>query len=136
MRIVLDTNVLVSALINPHGPPAIIVANVLAERLIVVYDERILHEYRAVLVRPRFGFDSATVDTLLRSMEAGGEVVVPQPLALTLPDPDELAFIEVAEAALVAGLVTGNARDYVPISGQFRVPVYTPAAFVREIAAS
>ena len=57
MRAVLDTNVLVSGLLNPHGTPGQILVAVMAERIEVVYDPRLLTEYRRVLLQREFPFE-------------------------------------------------------------------------------
>ena len=57
MKIVLDTNVLVSGLINPKGVPAKILNLMLNEKIIVLYDNRILREYETVLSRRKFRFE-------------------------------------------------------------------------------
>lgn len=46
MRVVIDTNVLVSGTINPHGAPGRVVEAALTEVLAVLYDDRILSEYQ------------------------------------------------------------------------------------------
>ena len=56
MLVVIDTNVLVSALWSKNGAPAKIISLVLQGKLIPCYDYRILSEYRTVLARPKFGF--------------------------------------------------------------------------------
>ena len=56
MRIVLDTNVLVSGFLSPHGPPGAILRSILAASITLCLDERILTEYRDVLTRGRFAF--------------------------------------------------------------------------------
>ncbi len=48
MRIVVDTNVLVSGLINADGPPGLVVNRVLSRSVIALYDSRMLAEYREV----------------------------------------------------------------------------------------
>lgn len=65
MRIVLDTNVLVSGLLNPYGAPGQIARMVATGEISLCFDARILGEYRDVLVRPRFGFRAEHVDALL-----------------------------------------------------------------------
>ena len=75
MNVMLDTNILVSALISSFGPPARILDMVLLGDLRLVYDDRILAEYREVLARPRFGFDLNDVADLLHYLEAEGVVV-------------------------------------------------------------
>ena len=129
MRIVLDTNVLVSGLLNPFGPPGRILQLLAAGELSVCYDARILCEYRGVLSRPAFGFRSDQVDGLLEQLRAAGEPVAAVPLARRLPDRDDEPFLEVAAAAAVEYLVTGNLRHY-PARARGQVRVVSPASFV------
>lgn len=114
MRIVLDTNVVVSGLWPPFGPPGEIVTRVAAGVLPLCLDERIVREYRDVLARPRLGFAAERVEALLAQAEATGEFVLATPLPHRLPDPDDDAFLEVAAAAKVDFLVTGNLRHFPP----------------------
>ncbi len=58
------------------------------------FDDRILAEYRQVLARERFGFDPGDVAGLLRYLEAEEEHVTARPATVTLPDPDDLPFLE------------------------------------------
>ncbi len=69
MRVVLDTSVLVSGLLNPHGSPARVLDLVTAGPVVLFYDDRIIAEYRALLSRPRFAFDPANVAALLALIE-------------------------------------------------------------------
>lgn len=131
MRIVLDTNVLVSALLNPHGPPARVLELILAGKLQILVDDRILDEYREVLLRPRFGFDADEVATLVSALAAAGEwVTMPLP-KLTLDDPDDLPFAEIAVAGAADALVTGNMRHFPRSRLPREVSVVTPTAFLR-----
>jgi putative PIN family toxin of toxin-antitoxin system len=77
MKIVLDTNVLVSGLIQPFGPSGQIVRLVAAGELAVCHDSRILTEYREVLFREKFRFDPERVDALLDEIRASGIPVRP-----------------------------------------------------------
>ena len=129
MIIVLDTNVLVSGLLRPHSKPATILRLVATGALRVAYDERILAEYREVLARPKFPFSPEQLRDLLDQIEAEGEVVTALPLSLSLPDPDDLPFLEVAVAAHADGLVTGNTRHY-PAQARRGIAVLDPAAFL------
>jgi putative PIN family toxin of toxin-antitoxin system len=129
MRVVLDTNVLVSGLLSPFGQPARILDLILTGDLIPVFDDRILAEYREVLARARFGFDPSDVADLLRYFEAEGEHITAHPIAVALPDPDDLLFLEVALTAQVDILVTGNVRHYPP-DLCLGVTVLPPATFV------
>ncbi len=134
LRIVLDTNVLISGMLSPFRAPARVLELVLAGDVLLVLDDRIMAEFREVAGRDRFGFDAMAVDRLLASLDSRAEHVIGRPLAVSLDDPDDLPFLEVAAAGAVDALVTGNARHYEPRRGTHAVPVMSPAAFVESLA--
>lgn len=130
MRIVLDTNVLVSGLLNPEGNPGRILDLFLAGEVTLLADDRILAEYRAVLRRPKFGLDAADVSDFLDLLEAESERVTATPIGSKLPDESDRAFVEVALAGGAESLVTGNVRHFrLPHVG--RLSIDSPAEFVR-----
>jgi len=129
MRIVLDTNVLVSGLLSPFGPPARILDLVLAGDLIPVFDDRILAEYGQVLARERFGFVPDDVASLLHYIEVEGEHITAHPTSVVLPDPDDLPFLEVALTARVKALITGTVRHY-PTELCRGIEILSPASFL------
>ncbi len=135
MIIVLDSNVLVSGLLSPFGPPGTIVKLVAAGTLRLAYDARILSEYRDVLLRPAFGFDAQHVEVLLDQIEAAGVPTTSVPLNLGLPDPDDEPFLEVAQAAQAQYLVTGNLKHF-PAARRGGTEVILPAEFVKRWLAS
>ena len=129
MRVVLDTNVLVSALLNPRGVPAEVTALAVRGRLRVMYDARIVTEYRAVTSRSHFAFDPQVVETFLDATLLGGEAVAVSPLDFSLPDLADLPFAEVALAGSAEALITGNARHFEPLRPY--VPVHSPTEFLQ-----
>jgi len=134
MRVVIDTNVIVSGILNPHGSPGRILDTLLSEAITALYDDRILSEYHEVLLRPVFGFLRSDVEALLDFVESRGEHISAEPLSLILPDPDDLPFLEVATSGAAEALITGNARHFKPCRGQHSVLVITPADFLRRYA--
>ncbi|MDT8899474.1 putative toxin-antitoxin system toxin component, PIN family [Thermanaerothrix sp. 4228-RoL] len=128
MRIVLDTNVLVSALLNPFGAPGRVLDLILAGAVQIVYDDRILAEYREVLARPRFGFEKRHVQRLMEYLIFTGEGVSASPLNVDAPDVDDLPFAEVAVSGNVDALVTGNPEHFAFIT---HPPVLSPAEFLQ-----
>jgi putative PIN family toxin of toxin-antitoxin system len=134
VRVVIDTNVLVSGIINPHAPPGRILDTVLSESVAVLHDDRILSEYREVLLRPIFAFSTAVVDTVLNFIATAGEPIVAGPLEVALPDPTDLPFLEVAVAGSADALITGNLRHFMPRRGRHNVSVCLPAEFLKRIA--
>lgn len=129
-RVVLDTNVVVSALLNSFGAPGRVLDLVLAGELTAAYDDRVLAEWREVLRRKKFGFAARDVEALLGFVEAEGLSVNPKPLGAELPDPDDVPFLEAARAA-EATLITGNTKHY-PQEARHDVAVLDPAAFLLE----
>ncbi|MCC7264933.1 MAG: putative toxin-antitoxin system toxin component, PIN family [Candidatus Latescibacteria bacterium] len=129
MRVVLDTNVLVSGLLSPYGPPGELVRLVAVGALQVCYDARILTEYREVLLRPLFSFSLVQVETLLEQIKAGGLTVGARPLSAPLPDPDDEVFLAVALAGPAPHLVTGNTKHF-PVKSRQGVQVVSPAEFL------
>jgi len=129
LRIVLDTNVLVSGLLSPHDPPGDMVRLVAMGDLSLCYDARILSEYREVLRRPAFQFGPDQVKTLLDRIESNGELTGARPLPVNLPDPDDDAFLAVAIAGRAAYLVTGNIRHY-PTRSRQGIEAVVPAKFL------
>lgn len=126
MNIVLDTNVLVSGLLNPHGPPGQIVLLVAAGDITLCYDARIIDEYRRVLHYEKFQFDSDNAENLIDEIKAFGMPVAARPLGMTLPDPDDEKFLEVAITGQVSCLVTGNIKHY-QASTRLLVKIIKPA---------
>lgn len=131
-RIVLDTNVLVSGMINAHGPPGRIVDLLREGEIELVVDDRVLAEYREVLDRPKFGryFDNNAARDIMKFLEQNTSYTVPVKSVTGLPDPDDTPFAELALSAQVP-LVTGNARDY-PESLLRTVRIMTPAKYLQQ----
>lgn len=129
MKIVLDTNVLVSGLLSPFGYPARILGLAISGELVLCLDARIITEYTVVLRRPRFQFDQRKINLLLEQIEAEGIWVASKPLRRSLPDPDDEAFLEVAVAANVDCLVTGNLIHF-PVSLRQDMKVFSPKEFI------
>lgn len=133
MRVVVDTNVLVSGAINPHGPPGRIVDAVLAAKIRVLHDDRILGEYREVLLRPAFGFQRSDVETILDFVEFTGEHISAGPTGVVLPDWTDLPFLEVAMTGAADALITGNMKHFKPRRGRHNIYICSPADFLHRI---
>ena len=130
MRVVLDTNVLVSALLTGGGTADMAVQLILQGAATLLVDSRILAEYDEVTARARFGFDEVERRAMLEVLELIAEPVVARPLRLTLPDPDDRVFVEVALAGRADVIVTGNVKHFIPRRGSLAVKVQSPREFV------
>ena len=131
MKIVLDTNVIVSGLLQSKGKPAQILALALSGAVQMCHNEPILAEYSEVLARPRFKFDARRVRDVLAKIRMDGLTVDASAITkLELPDPDDEQFLAVALASSADFLVTGNIADY-PQEKRRGCMVFTPAEFMQ-----
>lgn len=132
MKIVLDTNIVVSGLLQSKGNPAQVLTLVLSGAVQPCHDERILAEYAEVLARPRFKFDPERVREVLNKIQTDGLAIdATSQRNLRLPDVDDEPFLAVALASSADFLVTGNLADYPPDKRQ-GCAVVSPAAFMIE----
>ena len=129
MKIVLDTNVIVSGLLFPYNAPGKIVRMVSSGILRLCYDARILSEYQSVLLRSKFKFDPEHIDALIDQIKACGCITASEPIPEKLPDADDEPFLEVALAGKTCYLITGNLIHY-PIKLRQGIKVVSPAEFV------
>jgi putative PIN family toxin of toxin-antitoxin system len=112
IRAVIDTNVLVSAMISSAGNEALVLMAVNQGLVVPCFSSEILEEYSQVLVRPRFGFLPDEVNALLEMFRHRGTLLSPPPLARTSPDPADDKFIACALTGKADFLVTGNKRHF------------------------
>lgn len=111
MKVVFDTNILVSALLTPGGDCDRVVRLAGAGALQPCLDSRLMAEYEDVLPRQGLGIPAPQRNRLLDDLRAFSEVVAAPPLAVVLPHASDLPFLEVAHTAN-AILVTGNLRHF------------------------
>lgn len=111
IKAVIDTNILVSALLSPSGSPAKVFDHVLNGNVVMCYDSRMIAEYQEVLLRPRFGFGKKDVRQVIDFIVHSGVSIVPVPILDTFVDEDDKMFYEVAKTA-GAFLVTGNSKHF------------------------
>ena len=135
MRIVLDTNILVSGLMVPDGTPGRIIAAWFDAEFDVISSREQLAEIGRVLGYPKIRrvlkWDDDRIERFLRLLHGRVEIVEPDSAAVDTPrDPDDAPIL----GALVAGdadfLVTGD-RDLLALRDRY--PIETPAEFVRRI---
>lgn len=115
IQVVLDTNVLVSALLtsNPHSPTVQIVSFLYKGILEPLYNEKIIVEYRDVLNRERFKFDKALVEELITTIRSLGINIKEEATYNEIfPDPDDVIFYEVRMSVDDYYLVTGNIKHF------------------------
>lgn len=131
MKAVVDTNVLISALINPYGKPAHILKLIIIGKLDIVLDERILGEYREVALRPKFHLPAKEVDSILNFLRTHALIPLPyEGSAIKLPDVDDTVFVEVALAGNADAIITGNKRHF-PFKSIQKIKILNAEEFLR-----
>lgn len=111
-RVVLDTNVVISAHLNLGGYERFALDLALASKIQLYSSAEILEEYRAVLRRRKFLIHPQQVTASLRLIEKASKLVQPKHQVAAAPDPEDNKFLECAEAAEADYLVTGNKRHF------------------------
>ena len=111
MFVVLDTNILVSALLSPLGKPAQILNRYTNGEFTLCVDERILAEYEKVLTRPKFNFQPIKIHSLLRYIREHSISVTASEINVPFVDVSDKKFYEVAKHCH-AILLTGNLKHF------------------------
>jgi putative PIN family toxin of toxin-antitoxin system len=123
--IVIDTNVLVSALIISGSVPDQVMSMVKNRMLQTRYSNAILAEYRDVLSRPKFNFRGEDIQRTVNGIFRAGIIVNVIPSSFPMPDETDRKFYDVVKTA-DAILITGNTKHYPD-----EPFIVTPAAFVQ-----
>ena len=113
IRVVLDTNILISALLSPQGPPMQVLLMVILQsdtQLCVSGD--VYAEYEEVIRRPPLNRTESEIAATLRAVRENGLWVIPTEKVRACLEPDDDIFLECAQAAAAKFLVTGNVKDF------------------------
>ena len=135
MRVVLDTNILVSGLMHPASTPGRIIAAWSEAQFDVVSSHEQLTEIGRVLAYPKIRrilkWDDQRIEQFIKRLYIRVEVAEPESTGVeALRDPDDAPILGALVAAEADLLVTGD-RDLLALSDRY--PIETPAEFVRRI---
>jgi putative PIN family toxin of toxin-antitoxin system len=128
IRVVLDTNVIVSALLQPLGPPAAVFLLAAGGAVQLCVSGDVYAEYEEVIRRPRLARAEEVIAATLQTIREKGLWVKPTERIEACSDPDDDIFLECAHAARADYLVTGNLKHF-PRSWAGTL-IVTPRAFV------
>jgi putative PIN family toxin of toxin-antitoxin system len=112
LRLVIDTNIVVSSALKPEGLQRTVVLLALSKPARWYVTDAILSEYAAVLARPELKIRKSLRQQFLQLIKNKTRVVVPSRLPHATTDPADNIFIECADAARADYLVTGNERHF------------------------
>ncbi len=112
IRVVLDTNIVVSALLQPLGPPAQVFMLGLGGSIQLCVSGNVYAEYEEVISRPRFARSAEIIAATLQAFREKGIWVRPTERLTVCADPDDDIFLECAQAAKADYIVTGNLKHF------------------------
>jgi putative PIN family toxin of toxin-antitoxin system len=121
IRIVLDTNVVVSAMLSPSRTAADVLRLALHRRVQLCVSDAILEEYEDVLRRPKCRRPSHVISALMKALRATAETVAPTETLTVSADEADNRFLECAKAAGADYLVTGNLQHFPRTLGRTRI---------------
>jgi uncharacterized protein len=112
LRLVIDTNIVVSAALKPDGLQRTVLLLATAKPATLYVSEAIWAEYGEVLARPELKIRKGLRQQLLQLIRSRARPIGPsRPLQVT-KDPDDNKFLECADVARADYLVTGNTRHF------------------------
>ena len=135
MRVVCDTNVLISGILF-GGKPRELLRLCSSGKVTNFTSPALLKEVEAVLTRPKFGLNEEQVYGIIRLFRDTFSIVRPEiSLSVITADPDDNRVLEAASAAQAEAIISGDA--HLLDLGQWNgIPVFTPAAFLMEFFAA
>ena len=128
MRIILDTNVIVSAILSPAGNPARILTAVLSSKIELLYNNHILAEYITVLRQEKFRLNKELNDYIIEYICKEGVFFFASLLKIKFDHEDDKKFYELYKSGKADYLVTGNIKHFPKENG-----IVTPKTFIQKI---
>lgn len=111
---VIDTNVIVSALLSHYDDAATVqtIKRVISGDVVPIYNDDIINEYLTVLHRSKFNFSESLITEIIKVIIDFGISTERLESSIVLPDPKDLVFYEVALSVDDSFLVTGNIKHF------------------------
>ena len=112
LRLVLDTNIVVSAALKPEGLQRTVLLLAITKPANLYISDAIFAEYQEVLARPELQIRKGLRQQLLQLIRSHAHRVIPSQSLEVTGDPEDNKFLECADAARADYLVTGNQRHF------------------------
>ena len=136
MRAVIDTNILIRALIKPDGTVGPVLRKLAAGAYTIIYSEPLLKELLAKLVLPRirdkYHVDDEAVEVLLEVFALRGQLVLPDRTVRVCRDPNDDMLIEAALSGKASYVITGD-QDLLVLKSFETVRFVTPHVFLQKL---
>jgi uncharacterized protein len=114
VRLVIDTNVLVSAALKPDSLQRTTFLMAITKPARLYVSAPVLEEYADVLLRPELGIRKGLRQQLLQLVKTHSHIVAPSRRLEVTSDPDDNIFVECSDAARADYLITGNQKHFPP----------------------
>jgi putative PIN family toxin of toxin-antitoxin system len=136
VRAVIDTNILISALIKPIGNVGQVLRHLRDGSYVLIYSDQLLTELVDVLNRPRirkkYGLSTEDIETVVSLIMLRGETIVPKRRITICRDSKDNMFLEVAADGNANMIVSGD-DDLLSLEEFEGIPIVTPFEFLQEI---
>lgn len=132
MRVAIDTNVLISAIIKPQNRIGLVMVHLRKGDYVLLYSEELIDELTEVLARPKlkkYGLNDETVDVFISSIIAKGESVQLLTVVDICRDPDDNLLLSLALDGKADYIVSGD-KDLLDLIQIQEIPIITPADFL------
>jgi uncharacterized protein len=130
--VVLDTNVIVSALLQADSSSGRVLQMALGDTVFAAYNSAMYAEYQKVLFRRKFLAVREQAEIILERIVKDWTLVGTEPLLAPLPDPTDLPFLETALTVRADALITGNLRHF-PAWVRQGIKVVNPREFMDQL---
>lgn len=130
-RVVVDTNVLISGVLRPKGPPQAVVDILVAGVVVPLFSDTTFEELRTRILRRKFDryVGRTGREHYVERLADVAEWVAISGARMGCRDPDDDKFLETALAGGADCLITGD-RDLLEMSPFTGIPILAPAAFL------
>lgn len=130
LKVVFDTNIVVSALLNEAGLPALVLDLATNKKIHLFYSEALMTEYEEVLKRKRFNLPQEKINKALDEIKGSSIQVYPsETITLITKDPADNRILEASQAAKADYIITGNKRHF-PFAKFKKTKIVTPREFI------
>lgn len=135
MRLVLDTNILVSALINPNGPSRKLFELWLSNEFILISSDFQIDELSRVLTYPRLQkyIRAGEAEIIVARIRDLAVIATDLPEINASPDPDDNFILATAVAGNANAVVTGDKKHLLALNAVLEIPIVTVADCVRQL---
>lgn len=137
IRVVLDTSVLISAIIRPQGAIGGVISHLRDGDYVYVYSMPLIEEFIDVITRPKifqkYGLNLTDVHTILSLLQWRGEIVYPMEKIEICRDPKDNMILEAAMTGNVDMIITSDA-DLLILGEVEGIPIVTAAIFLSQLS--